>query len=192
MSRLQEHTSLAPHTAERRVTEAEGRQASTHHGDQRTQARCHHGSIRATATACARDEKCQGSEVHPGSRSGYGSVNTVSVCRSCQHLYAGNTEVILSPSRLDSHPPHPASSKPKPASTLRPWAARRYEGLCECGASVSGGVCVCPGATSQGTLPSFTPCCNAPGLKKVKMTALVVAAVVPWLFLVTYIVLTYT
>lgn len=62
--------------------------------------------------------------------------------------------------------------------------------MCDCGASVSGGVCVCPERTTSGRLQGLLPP-GKPFLKKLKVAALVLAALLPWVFLISYIVLTY-
>lgn len=186
MSQPGEHTSLAPRKGERLVAEkGSKKEHSQAHGDPRMEA---HRDGCAPGSCCSQDGKCE-VDNPPGVRSSYGSVDTVSVCRSCQHLYAGNVEVVLSPACLEDHLPHPDPANPRPVSVHRPWAARKYEGLCDCGASVSGGVCTCSGRASRRTLQRFFSC-ETPCLQKLKVAALVLAAIIPWVFLVTYIVLT--
>lgn len=194
MSRPGENTPLSLDKGEARAEEKERETNSKQpggDGDQLTGTRCDARIAAAARTPGARDEECCRARLNeaPVTRSNYGSVDVVKVCQSCQHLYDGASEVVLSPSRLETDPPLHSPASHKTVSMHRPWTARRYENLCDCGASVSGGVCVCPeratGGRLQGLLSSGNPC-----LKKVKIAALVVAALLPWVFLVSYIVLT--
>ncbi|KAK8405166.1 hypothetical protein O3P69_001617 [Scylla paramamosain] len=117
-----EHTSLAPRKGERLVAEkGSKKEHSQAHGDPRMEA---HRDGCAPGSCCSQDGKCE-VDNPPGVRSSYGSVDTVSVCRSCQHLYAGNVEVVLSPACLEDHLPHPDPANPRPVSVHRPWAARK-------------------------------------------------------------------
>lgn len=188
MSEPGEHTSLALHKGETQVAQKDSKKHSQAQGMEAHRDRC--GEARS-GTYCSLDGK-RGVDNPLSARSSYGSVDTaqVSVCRSCQHLYAGSAEVVLSPANLEDHLPHPDPTNPRPVSVHRPWAARKYEGLCECNASVSGGDCVCPGRTSRGTLQRFLSC-EAPCWRKLKVAGLVFAAIIPWVFLVAYIILTY-
>lgn len=125
------------------------------------------------------------------------------VCQSCEHLYSSSGGVILSPSSLvhstmdpspaplPSHPssaPHPSHPHTTPIlyTPLRLWTTRRYGGLCECGEE--GGQCRCAGSSwplpPRPHLPSCWP--------RMKVALLVVGAILPWAFLVIYLVLTYT
>lgn len=189
-----DNTALPPSKEETQVPEEGIREQSPAHDHKRVEAPCAHRSPSAAVPPDPHDERRRVSE-GSGVKRDYGSVDSVTVCQSCQHLYSGNAEVVLSPSCLEEHLPRPepsSTSNPKPVSLYRPWAARRYEGLCDCGASVVGGVCSCPsGATQQGALHSLFSC-DSTCMKRMKTVALAAAAILPWVFLVTYIVLTYT
>ncbi|XP_066976174.1 uncharacterized protein [Macrobrachium rosenbergii] len=111
------------------------------------------------------------------------------VCTNCQHLYK-NCEVVLTPASLCySHLPEKESSKKDvkkfhPSSPLKPWKARRYEGICRWDEAKQ--VCTC-GATDhhpRTTRARFL----GPRFKKM---LLIGAACLPFIFLIAYLVLTY-
>lgn len=109
--------------------------------------------------------------------------NVVQVCKSCQHLYDGQLTVVLTPNTL-SHAHH---HHPSPRKQTKPWAARRYEGLCVC--PETGGVCRCGmsiGSKWQRLLPR-----NAPWWPRTKVVLLTLAALTPWACLVVYFIFAY-
>ncbi|MPC48157.1 hypothetical protein E2C01_041925 [Portunus trituberculatus] len=110
-----EHTSLAPHKGETQVAEKGTKKHYQAPGDPRMETHSDRCGATNSGTSCSQDGKC-GVDNRPG----------VSVCRSCQHLYAGNVEVVLSPACLEDHLPHPDPANPSPVSVHRPWAARNF------------------------------------------------------------------
>ncbi|XP_068230241.1 uncharacterized protein [Palaemon carinicauda] len=119
------------------------------------------------------------------------SEKRLGVCTSCQHLYK-NCEVVLTPASLCyNHLPEKGSSKKDvkkllPSSQLKLWKAKSYESICHCDTDGTGQVCSC-GAANQHL--------QIPGGKllgaRFKKTLLIVAACLPFIFLIVYLVLTY-
>ncbi|XP_042866257.1 uncharacterized protein LOC122249447 isoform X2 [Penaeus japonicus] len=106
----------------------------------------------------------------------------VQVCKSCQHLFDGQPTVVLTPNTL-SHAHH----QPPSRKQAKPWAARRYEGLCVC--AETGALCRCgqqKASTWQRLLPR-----NAPWWPRTKVVLLTVAALTPWACLVVYFIFAY-
>ncbi|KAK4308536.1 hypothetical protein Pmani_019774 [Petrolisthes manimaculis] len=144
--------------------------------------------------SCEEDKSCASSSTHtPG---------VPKVCQSCEHLYGNNGGVILSPSSLVHAPQqtsmgliaprHPPSQHIYKAPVLRTplalWTTRRYGGLCECGRGDGQCRCSqCEVGSSRPPLQSRTPA----WWSKVKVALLVIAAILPWVFLVTYLILYY-
>nr|XP_027208510.1 uncharacterized protein LOC113802182 [Penaeus vannamei] len=107
----------------------------------------------------------------------------VQVCKSCQHLYDGQPTVVLTPNTL-AHAHH---HHPSPRKQTKPWAARRYEGLCVC--AETGGVCRC-GVSKASKWQRLLPR-NAPWWPRTKVVLLTLAALTPWACLVVYFIFAY-
>ncbi|KAK7065501.1 hypothetical protein SK128_016073 [Halocaridina rubra] len=107
-------------------------------------------------------------------------------CHSCKHLYSQSGEVVLTPVSL-CHPHDSKEYKPSlPLNQSKSWKARRYEGLCRCNGA--GQECQCYETDRNLYLQYIKIACWGP---KIKKTLLVIAASIPFIFLIVYLVFTY-
>ncbi|KAK8729852.1 hypothetical protein OTU49_008356 [Cherax quadricarinatus] len=108
----------------------------------------------------------------------------VHVCHSCQHLYGKNSEIVIIPSNLNHTHDHVQHH-----SAFKPWKARKYEDLCACpesGREDQGNSTEHQTSVWQNLIPR-----NAPWWPRTKIILLVIAGILPWVFLVIYLVFTY-
>lgn len=122
-----------------------------------------------------------------------GSKKKQQVCHACQHLYGQNTEVVLTPAALcHDHKPVSDAKENLPSRPLlqaKTWKARRYDGLCRC--NEAGQECHCNISSHRSYTRYLQISASTLWGPRIKRTLLVIAAIIPFIFLIVYLVFTY-
>ncbi|XP_045594672.2 uncharacterized protein [Procambarus clarkii] len=122
--------------------------------------------------------------------------SAVPVCQSCQHLYGKTSTVVLTPSTLchthaHAHANAHANAQHQTSflSSLKPWKTRRYEDLSGC--SENGSECQDNKTGNQTSIWLRLLPRNAPWWPRTKLILLIIAGILPWVFLAIYLVYTF-